>query len=126
MEARPALREWAVKLDAKPKYVVSSTRADFPWTNSHHITGDLRAGVQALKDATPGGVLLGSGRLASELDRLDLIDEYRLYVHPVLLGDGKRLLPGGNECQDFELTKLTRYANGVIATTYQRKNGADR
>ncbi len=36
-EAPPALREWAVKLEAKPKYVVSSTRTDFPWPNSHHI-----------------------------------------------------------------------------------------
>ena len=66
----------------KPKYVVSSTRADFPWTNSHPIVGDLRTGVQRLKDATPDGVLLGSGKLATELDRLDLIDEYKLLVHP--------------------------------------------
>ena len=76
-EAPPAMREWAVKLEAKPKYVVSSTRKDFPWTNSHHIAGDLRTGVQKLKDATPAGVLLGSGKLATELDRLDLIDEYK-------------------------------------------------
>ena len=81
-EAPPAMREWAVKLEAKPKYVVSSTRTDFPWTNSHHIAGDLRTGVQKLKDATPAGVLLGSGKLATELDRLDLIDEYRFLVHP--------------------------------------------
>ena len=60
VEAPPLLREWAVKLDAKPKYVVSSTRTDFPWTNSHHIAGNLRTGVQKLKDATPAGVLLGS------------------------------------------------------------------
>ena len=60
------MREWAVKLEAKPKYVVSSTRKDFPWTNSHHIAGDLRTGVQKLKDATPDGVLLGSGKLATE------------------------------------------------------------
>src|SRR4030095_10809724 len=66
-EAPPAMREWAVKLEAKPKYVVSSTRKDFPWTNSHHIAGDLRTGVQKLKDATPAGVLLGSGKLATEL-----------------------------------------------------------
>jgi hypothetical protein len=58
--------------------VVSSTRKDFPWTNSHHIAGDLRTGVQKLKNATPAGVLLGSGTLATELDRLDLIDEYKL------------------------------------------------
>jgi hypothetical protein len=51
---------------------VSSTRKDFPWTNSHHIGGDLRAGVQRLKDATPKRVLLGSGKLAAELDPLEL------------------------------------------------------
>ena len=82
VEAPPAVREWAVKLEIKPKYVVSSTRTDLPWSNSHHIGGDLRSGVQKLKDATPAGVLLGSGKLASELDRLDLIDEYRFLVHP--------------------------------------------
>ena len=47
------MREWAVKLEAKPKYVMSSTRKDFPWTHSHHIAGDLRTGVRGLKDATP-------------------------------------------------------------------------
>jgi dihydrofolate reductase len=52
-EVPPPMREWAVKLDAKPKYVVSSTRNDFPWNNSHHIAGDLRTGVQNLKGATP-------------------------------------------------------------------------
>jgi hypothetical protein len=52
-EATPAVREWAINLEAKPKYVVSSTRSDFPWTNSHHIAGDLRTRVQKLKDATP-------------------------------------------------------------------------
>ena len=55
---------------------------DFPWTNSHLIAGDLRTGVQKLKDTTPAGVLLGSGKLATELDRLDLIDEYQFLVHP--------------------------------------------
>jgi hypothetical protein len=62
-----------VKLEAKPKYVVSSTRKEFPWTNSHHIAGDLRTGMQKLKDAIPAGVLLASGKLATELDGLDPI-----------------------------------------------------
>jgi hypothetical protein len=60
------MREWAVKLEAKPKYVVSSTRKDFPWTNSHHIGGDLRAGVQRLKDATPTSPSVDSERLKSQ------------------------------------------------------------
>ena len=54
-EGPPAMREWAIKLEAKPKFVVSSARKDFPWTNSHHIAGDLRTGVRKLKDATPDG-----------------------------------------------------------------------
>src|SRR4051812_36994134 len=65
--ATRAIREWAVKREARPKYVVSSTRNAFAWTNSHHIAGDLRAGVQRLNEATPAGVLLGSGKLATEL-----------------------------------------------------------
>jgi dihydrofolate reductase len=52
VQAPPAMCEWAVKLTAKPKYVVSSTRKDFPWNNSHHVAGDLRTGVQKLKDRT--------------------------------------------------------------------------
>jgi dihydrofolate reductase len=87
-ESPPAIREWAVKLEAKPKYVVSSTRKDFPWTNSHHIADDLRTGVRKLKDAIPEGVLLGSGKLANELDRLDLIDEYMMLVHSRIAGHG--------------------------------------
>lgn len=65
VEAPPAVREWANKLEVKPKYVVSSMRKDFPWTHSHHLAGDLRTAVQALKAATPDGVLVGSGQLAT-------------------------------------------------------------
>src|ERR1044071_9848000 len=94
-EAPPARSEWAAKLEGNPKYVVSSTRTDFPWTNSHHIAGDLRTSVQKLKDATPAGVLLGSGKLATELDRLDLIDEYKFLVHPRIAGHGPTLKKSG-------------------------------
>src|SRR5690349_12721626 len=49
VEAPPSTREWAVKLEAKPKYVVSSTRTEFPWANTRLIAGDLRTGVRELK-----------------------------------------------------------------------------
>lgn len=75
----PAMGEWAIKVEAKPNYAVSSTRTDFKWTNSHHITGDLRTSVKKLKDVTPAGALLGSGKLGNEQDRLDLIDESSSY-----------------------------------------------
>ncbi|OPF64018.1 dihydrofolate reductase family protein [Hydrogenophaga sp. H7] len=122
VEAPPAVREWAVKLEAKPKYVVSSTRKDFPWTHSHHITGDLRTGVQALKAATPDGVLVGSGRLATELDRLDLIDEYQLLVHPRIAGHGPRLHEGGLPgTRRLELISATPLRCGAVAMHYRRE-----
>lgn len=121
VEVPPAVREWAVKLETKPKYVVSSTRTDVPWTNSHLITGDLRAGIQRLKDATPGGVLLGSGQLATALDRLDLIDEYRLLVHPRIAGHGPTLYAGGLPgTRWLELVSAKPLHNGAVAMHYRR------
>jgi len=117
----PAMREWAVKLEDKPKYVVSSTRKDFPWTNSHHLTGDLRAGVQKLKDATPAGVLLGSHKLANALDRLDLIDEYLFLVHPRIAGHGPTLFQGGLPAtRKLERVSAKPLRNGAVAMHYRR------
>jgi dihydrofolate reductase len=119
--APPAIREWAVKLEAKPKFVVSSTRHDFPWAHSHHIEGDLRAGIQTLKDATPAGVLLGSGKLALALDRLDLIDEYQFLVHPRIAGHGPTLFEGGlPSTRRLELISATPLRNGAVAMHYRR------
>ncbi len=119
--APPAIREWAIKLEAKPKYVVSSTRKDLPWTNSHLLAGDLRSAVQQLKDATPAGVLLGSGMLATELDRLDLIDEYRFLVHPRIAGHGPTLYQRGLlSTRRLELVTATPLRNGVLTMHYRR------
>jgi dihydrofolate reductase len=120
-EVPPGMRDWAVKLEAKPKYVVSSTRRDLPWTNSHLVAGDLREGVQRLKDATPAGVLLCSGTLATELDRLDLIDEYQLLVHPRIAGHGPTLYQGGLPgTRRLELLSAEPLRNGAVAMHYRR------
>lgn len=122
--APPTVREWALKLETKPKYVVSSTRTDFPWTHSHAIAGDLRTGVQQLKDATPAGVLLGSARLANALDRLDLIDEYRFLVHPRIAGHGPTLYQGGlPSTRRLELVSAKPLRNGAVAMHYRRACG---
>jgi dihydrofolate reductase len=121
IDASASIREWAVKLEAKPKYVVSSTREDFPWTNSRHISGDLRTGVQKLKDEMPTGVLLGSGKLATELDRLDLIDEYKLLVQPRLAGHGPTLYQSGLlTARRLELVSAKPMRCGVVAIHYRR------
>ena len=122
IDAPPALKEWALKLDAKPKYVVSSTRTDFAWTNSHLIAGDLRAGVQAVKDATPAGVLLGSGALANALDRLDLIDEYLFLIHPRIAGHGPTLFQAGLPAtRRLELISTQPLRSGAVALRYRRE-----
>lgn len=121
MEAPPAMREWAVKLQAKRKYVVSSMRNDFPWANSHHIVGNLRPGVQQLKDATPNGVLLGSAKLATELDRLDLIDEYLFLVHPRIAGHGPTLYESGLlSTRRLDPISVRPLRNGTVAMHYRR------
>jgi len=121
VDAPPALRDWAVTLEAMVKYVVSSTRDEFPWNNSHHLTGDLRAAVQDLKDGTPDGVLVGSGKLATELDRLDLIDEYRFLVHPMITGHGPTLYQGGlPSTRRLELITAEPLSNGAVAMHYRR------
>jgi dihydrofolate reductase len=124
VDAPPALREWAVTLESKPKYVVSSRRRDFPWTNSYHLTGDLRASIQKLKNATPSGVLLGSVSLAAELDRLDLIDEYIFVVHPRIARHGPYLFEGGlPSARRLGRLSMTPLHNGAVVLHYRRANG---
>ncbi|PRB45095.1 deaminase [Arthrobacter sp. MYb23] len=121
VDAPTALREWALTLETMPKYVVSSTRTDFPWINSHHLVGDLRTAVQDLKDRTPDGVLVGSGKLATELDRLDLIDEYKFLVHPMIAGHGPTLYQGGLPAtRRLELVSAKPLSNGVVSMHYRR------
>ncbi|MCB9745397.1 MAG: dihydrofolate reductase family protein [Alphaproteobacteria bacterium] len=121
VEAPPAIREWALKLEAKPKYVVSTTRSDFPWPHSHHLHGDLREAVQRLKAATPAGVLLGSGQLANALDRMGLIDAYTFLVHPRIAGHGPTLFQGGLPAtRALELISATPLRSGAVVMRYRR------
>lgn len=121
VEATAAVRNWAVQLEAKPKYVASTTRTAFPWPNSHHLKGDLRSAVQALKNSEPSGILLGSGELATELDRLDLIDAYTLVVHPRIAGHGPTLFQAGLPAtRKLELRSATPFRNGAVAMHYRR------
>lgn len=119
--APPAMKAWADKLEARPKYVVSSTRTDFPWTNSHHLGGDLAANVRQLKDASPAGVLLGSAMLAAALDKLELIDEYRFLVHPRIAGHGPTLYGGGLPAtRRLDLISARPLGNGALDLHYRR------
>ena len=72
-------------------------------------------------DATPAGVLLGSGKLATELDRLDLIDEYQFLVHPRIAGHGPTLYQSGlPSTRRLELISSTPLRCGAVAMHYRR------
>lgn len=121
-EAAPrASREWARKLEAKPKYVVSTSRRDFAWHNTFHIDGDLHEAVRHLKEKTPDGVLVGSHKLSAALEQMRLIDEYRIVVHPVFAGHGPTLFQGLAPSRQLDLVSTHRLKSGVMAMHYRRK-----
>lgn len=120
-KAPRAMREWARKLDAKPKYVVSASRRDFPWRNTFRVEGDLHDAIRRLKKKTPRGVLVGSPSLAASLERLGLIDEYRIVVHPILAGHGPTLFQPLERSRHLELVSTKRFKSGVMALHYRRK-----
>jgi dihydrofolate reductase len=66
----------------------------------------------------------GSASVVQALASADLVDEYQLYVHPVLLGAGTPLFRAGHGRQDLDVVRSVHYANGVVATTYQRREDA--
>ena len=122
-KASRADREWARKLEDMPKYVVSASRRDFPWNNSFHVEGDLLEAVTQLKERTPQGVLVGSPMLSAALERLGLIDEYHLVIHPVLAGHGPYLFQGLERSRHLDLVSTTHLKSGVTAMHYRRKEG---
>jgi len=120
-KAPRAMREWARKLETKPKYVVSASRRDFPWNNTFRVEGELREAVTQLKEKTPSGVLVGSPMLSAALERLGLIDEYRLVLHPVLAGHGPTLFQGLQPSTRLELVSVKRLNSGVMPLHYRRR-----
>src|SRR5690242_16296700 len=122
-KAPRAMREWAQKLEAKAKYVVSGSRSDFPWQNTIKVEGDLREAISALKAKTERGVLVGAPKLAAALEELGLIDEYRIVVHPIISGRGPTLLHGLSSARHLELLSKQRLKSGVQSLNCCRKSG---
>jgi dihydrofolate reductase len=111
--------EFGKKMNSMPKFVASNTLDQAEW-NASIIEGDLATEVKKLKEA-PGRDLLiyGSGTLVDQLTDLGLIDEYRLMIHPVIVGPGKRLFDVHDK-QTLRLTDATTTKTGVVVTTYVR------
>jgi dihydrofolate reductase len=110
----------AAHLNATPKYVVTRTLASLEWAGSHVLAGDVAASVNSLKQHADGTIaVLGSGVLVQTLIEHDLVDEYRLFVHPLVLGAGKRLFRQAHQPIPLRLTGCTPTTTGVLVLSYQ-------
>lgn len=94
------------------------------WTGSTLIAGDVAEGVRRLKSESGKDLhVFGSGDLVQTLMGDDLIDEYRLMIHPVVLGSGTRLFREGNPPRPLALTETKTSTTGVLITTYRPADG---
>ena len=120
---------FAAKMNAMPKYVVSSTLADddADWNNSTVLRGDAVAEVAALRSTVEGDLLVnGSASLVQLLAEHGLVDEYRLMVFPIILGSGKRLFGDITEAPFLHLHEMRTVGDdGIVVLTYRPRAGAD-
>ena len=111
--------EFADLFNTLPKFVVSDTLSDAPWNNTEILTGDLRANVENLKERFSGDIVVhGSARLVQALLELDLVDELRLMLFPIVLGSGKRLFADSEGVKRLRLTSTTTVGDGIAVLTY--------
>jgi dihydrofolate reductase len=122
--AWPAMEDeagFAEKMNAMPKYVYSSTLREASWSNSTILSGDLGDAIAKLHREVDGVILVaGSARLVQGLLERDLVDELRLMVFPVVLGDGKRLFGEVSEKKPLRLTDSKTVGDGIAILTYER------
>jgi dihydrofolate reductase len=104
-----------------PKYVASRTlREPLPWPNSTLLDGDVPEAVAQLKRELTGDLhVMGSGELIQTLMRHDLIDEYLLFIHPLVLGSGRRMFTDGSPPASLRFIDTATTMRGVIIATYQ-------
>jgi len=112
--------EFAERMNALPKFVVSSTREAADWNNTTVISGDVPEEVAKLKQQPGQQILMyASGDLMHTLTQHGLVDEYRIWLNPLVLGAGKRLFPEGTDQITLKLVDTHTFGTGVIVLSYQ-------
>jgi dihydrofolate reductase len=106
-----------------PKIVFSRTLERADW-NTAVVRAVVAEEVTALKAQPGGDLVLGGADLAAAFMRHDLIDEYRLYVHPVVIGQGKPLFQASDTKVDLRLVETRTFGNGVVLLRYRRDHAA--
>ena len=112
------VREFALIWQALPKVVFSRTLDSVEGANTTLARGDLRAELTSLQESVRGDVAVGGAELAGEAARLDLIDEYRLFVHPVAVGGGIPFFPRDHRV-DMELVETRTFSSRVVYLRYR-------
>jgi dihydrofolate reductase len=115
---------FADALNQAEKHVASRARREpLAWPNSTFLDGDVAGAVARLKQG-PGGDLyvMGSGELIQALMGHDLIDEYLLMIHPLVLGTGRRLFAGGGAPAHLRLVDCTPTTTGVLLANYAARS----
>ena len=112
---------FAKKMNEMPKYVVSSSLERADWQNTTILSGNPASSIAALKEEVDGVILVaGSATLVKLLIENDLVDELRLMVFPVLLGQGKRLFPEGEPKRRLRLSEAKTVGDGISLLRYER------
>jgi len=112
--------EWAERLNALPKYVVSATLEDPKWTNTTVLKGEVVDEVTKLKQELDGDIVVyASYQLGRTLIEHDLVDELRLTVFPVVLGAGERLFGETSDMKPMRLVDMRTLGDGLAFVTYQ-------
>jgi dihydrofolate reductase len=110
----------AQRMNEMPKFVASTTLTHVNW-NATLLRGDVAHDVATLKGLPGRGlVLIGSRTLARYLHQNDLVDEYRLWLHPIIVGAGERLFDEGLSPALWNLFDVTSTGEGVVVATYRR------
>lgn len=118
-----AAGEFGAKMNAMPKVVVSNTLTDPSWKNATVATGNLPDIVAGLKDTYEGDILVaGSATLIDGLREDNLVDEYRLTLYPVILGQGKKLFKEGAASEDLTLVDSLKAGPDVQLLIYRPSN----
>ena len=115
----------AASLNSTPKYVVSNTLTGADWAGSQILSGDAAGSVRRLKENGEGTIaVLGSIVLVQALIEHDLIDEYRIFMHPLVLGTGKRLFRQYSRPLRLRLVDCTQTTTGVLMLGYEPESKA--
>jgi dihydrofolate reductase len=108
-------------MNSRQKVVFSRTGKELPWENSVQISGNLGSEVYKLKKLDGDDIIIyGSSKLIGGLIKLGIIDEYVLWIHPVMLGTGKPLFGKTKTLTEMQLSNVQQFDSGVVLLHYKK------